>query len=220
VNKYPTHSVLYSNSDLPSPADLRGALNSISITTLDAHAAAQKKLKNKAKEPNDKKPPNKRGRKPKDKTGTEKPAKKKPEDASKDEEEAYHFIGYVPAHGKVWELDGFKSGPLEVGELTNTGSSRIQDPSPSYSRLPDTSITVPEGWMDVVRPALRMKMQKYGSIRFSLLALVDGTYERVNDEWEYWRRDRIVLERRLDEIDLNNWRTKVCLPPVKLIYVF
>ncbi|KAF5350910.1 hypothetical protein D9758_010490 [Tetrapyrgos nigripes] len=195
------------------PADLRGALNTISITTLNAHAAAQKKAKQKAKE-SEKPPPKKRGRKPKEKTSTEKSAKNKPEDSSKNEEEAYHFIGYVPAHGKVWELDGFKSGPLEVGELANAhaGSSGVLDSSPSSSRLPDAppAFLSTQGWMDVVRPALRMKMQKYGSsIRFSLLALVSGTYERANDEWEYWRRDRVVLERRLDEVDPGNWRSKV-----------
>jgi len=35
----------------------------------------------------------------------------------RDQNEACHFIGYVHAYGKVWELDGLKSGQLEVGEL-------------------------------------------------------------------------------------------------------
>lgn len=92
------------------------------------------------------------------------------EDEFEEEEETYHFIGYVPAHGKVWELDGLKSGPLEVGELTTT------------SMLPsEGGFNANQGWMDVVRPALRMKMEKYGAsgkndgsnIRFNLLAIVD-----------------------------------------------
>lgn len=83
---------------------------------------------------------------------------------------------------------------MEVGELASEN---------------DTS-----DWMNVVRPALRMKMAKYGgggaeaaNIRFSLLALVDGTYEKANDEWEYWRRERRVLERRLDQTN-EGWRSQ------------
>ncbi|PBK81641.1 cysteine proteinase [Armillaria gallica] len=90
-------------------------------------------------------------------------------------EETYHFISYVPAYGKLWELDGLKSGPLEVGDVTATTE-----------------------WIDVVQPALRMKMRKYGSggdggghdIRFSLLPIVDDAYEKANNKWEYWKSER------------------------------
>ncbi|KAJ7784398.1 ubiquitin C-terminal hydrolase [Mycena metata] len=148
------------------PPDLRGALYSIATSTLDD---AAKKKKN---PPIAKKPPPK----PKATSSTVKVKKEEP-----DEEEAYHFIGYVPAYGKVWELDGLKSGPLEVGELSEEKAS----------------------WMDVARPALRMKMQKYGgaeggtNIRFSLLALVDGFYEKASDNLEFLKRERNALERRM-----------------------
>lgn len=32
------------------------------------------------------------------------------------EEYGYHFIAYVPFGGFVWELDGLRSNPLELGE--------------------------------------------------------------------------------------------------------
>ncbi len=68
-------------------------------------------------------------------------------------------------------------------------------------------MTATTEWMDVVRPALRTKMRKYGGggddgghdIRFSLLAIVDDAYEKASDEWEYWRSERRQLERRLEE---------------------
>ena len=122
----------------------------------------------------------------------------------RDQDEAYHFIGYVPAYGKVWELDGFKSGPLEVGELP------LPLPSASTSQQdhPPTSVR----WMDVARPALRMKMEKYGgaaeggsNIRFSLLAIVDGVYEKVSDELQILKRERAVLEKRMGV----GWEEKV-----------
>ena len=119
----------------------------------------------------------------------------------------YHFIGYVPAYGKVWELDGLKSGPLEVGELP------IQPPvTPRFTASQSLSTLNSAGWMDVVRPALRMKMEKYGgaaeggnNIRFSLLAIVDGLYEKASDELEMLKREWIALERRLGV----GWEEKV-----------
>ena len=155
-----------------SPCDLRASLNHLATVTLDAE-------KLKAKQKNAAKPP------PNKKKKTNIASRKaKVIDSDRDDEEAYHFIGYVPAHGKVWELDGLKSGPLEVGEL----------PSGSL-----------DGWMDVVRPALRMKMHKYGgsgndgsNIRFSLLAIVDDLYQKASDDLEYLRRDKNALEKCME----------------------
>lgn len=105
--------------------------------------------------------------------------------------ETYHFIGYVPSAGKVWELDGLKKGPLEVGEIGVAG----------------------EHWIDVVRPVLRVKMARYGGtdegaagdIRFNLLAVVDDAYEASSDDLELLKRRKAALERRMGE----GWETKV-----------
>jgi ubiquitin carboxyl-terminal hydrolase L5 len=118
-------------------------------------------------------------------------------------EETYHFIGYVPAYGKVWELDGLKTGPLEVGELPCGSSSQFVG-APQTSR-----------WMDIVRPALKMKMKKYGGtsggneIRFSLLALIHDQYQVASDEFELVKRERRALERRLDGVHPGGWKSKV-----------
>ncbi|KAK0447444.1 ubiquitin C-terminal hydrolase [Desarmillaria tabescens] len=154
------------HNSLARPADLRGANNALTTIILDA----EKEKKKRGSNP----PPNKRAK-------TKKPPAKKAEEG---DEETYHFIGYVPAYGKVWELDGLKSGPLEVGD-----------------------VAAKTEWMDVVRPALRTKMRKYGgagedggnNIQFSLLAIVDDACEKASDEWEYWKSERRQLERRLEE---------------------
>jgi ubiquitin carboxyl-terminal hydrolase L5 len=106
--------------------------------------------------------------------------------------DSYHFIGYVPLNGKVWELDGLKKGPLEVGEIGITGAH----------------------WIEVVRPVLRVKMAKYGgtgedgagSIKFNLLAVVDDAYEMKSDDLELLKRRKLGLERRMG----GGWEAKVC----------
>jgi len=105
--------------------------------------------------------------------------------------DSYHFIGYVPLNGKVWELDGLKRGPLEVGEHG----------------------VAADHWIDVVRPVLRVKMARYGGteedsatdIRFNLLALVEDRYETRSDELELLKRQKISLERRMG----SGWERKV-----------
>lgn len=133
------------------------------------------------------------------------PKKKKPvnPDADSNQEEAYHFIGYIPFRGKVWELDGLKSGPVEVGELP-TGSGT----------------TVNQSWMDIVRPVLRMKMRKYGggdeetgSIRFNLLAIVKDQFCKVSDQLELLKRERDSLERQLNNVYPEGWGDKVIISP-------
>lgn len=174
-------------------------MNTVAIATLDAEKAKQK-AKASPKRPakrGDKEPPQKRVKSAKIATQKE---KEKVDDT--EVEETYHFIGYVPAYGKVWELDGLKSGPLEVGELPCLAPTSSSTPR-SHSH---------EGWMDVVRPALRMKMEKYGgsaddgsNIRFSLLAIVNDLYQKASDELEFLKRDIRKLEGRLSE----GWQAKV-----------
>jgi ubiquitin carboxyl-terminal hydrolase L5 len=170
------------------PADIRGATNTLAIKTLEDAAKAERLMNP---------PPTKRR-----KIAT--PRRKKPvnPDADSSQEEAYHFVGYVPFRGKVWELDGLKSGPVEVGELP-TGS--------------DT--TDRQSWMDIVRPVLRMKMRKYGggddeetgSIRFNLLAIVKDQFCKVSDQLELLRRERDSLERQLNGAYPDGWQNKVVI---------
>ncbi|PBK83197.1 cysteine proteinase [Armillaria gallica] len=90
-------------------------------------------------------PPNKRAK-------TKKPP---PEEGDK---ETYHFISYVPAYGKVWELDRLKSGPLEVTSLLAIVDDAYEKASDEWeywkSEQWQLKRRLDEGWEEVADPSL------------------------------------------------------------------
>lgn len=83
---------------------------------------------------------------------------------AKKDEDVFHFVGYVPIDGRLYELDGLKEGPIDLGPV---GSG--------------------QDWLKVVRPIIEKRMQKYteGEIHFNLMALVSDRqmiYQRQIDE--------------------------------------
>jgi ubiquitin carboxyl-terminal hydrolase L5 len=60
--------------------------------------------------------------------------------ASSKDEDTYHFVGYVPIDGRLYELDGLKDGPIDLGGITNDAD-----------------------WIDVVRPIIEKRIQRCGS---------------------------------------------------------
>ena len=52
-------------------------------------------------------------------------------------EEVYHFVGYIPIDGRLYELDGLKDGPIDLGAIN-----------------PDSD------WLDVVRPIIEKRIKK------------------------------------------------------------
>lgn len=162
------------------PADIRAAEHALATTTLEY----TKSLKARPD-----RPPTKRR-----KLGASKKLQaKQGASDSQEHEDTFHYIGYVPAQGHVWELDGLRaSGPLDVGEL------------------PQASVR--QGWMDIVRPALQRKMQSVQGAadgRYNLLAIVDDRYEKASDALEMLKRERNALERRLGEVCPDGWKEKM-----------
>ncbi|XP_073961115.1 LOW QUALITY PROTEIN: ubiquitin carboxyl-terminal hydrolase isozyme L5-like [Choristoneura fumiferana] len=82
---------------------------------------------------------------------------------SKDDD-AYHFVGYMPIDGRLYELDGLREGPIDHGPIA-----------------PE------QDWLDVVRPIIMKRINIYteGEIHFNLMALVSDRkmiYERQLEE--------------------------------------
>jgi len=71
--------------------------------------------------------------------------------AAQKEEDAFHFVAYLPIKGRIYELDGLKDAPIDLGEI-------------------------PPGidWTVAIKPILERRMQRYstGEIRFNLMAVV------------------------------------------------
>ncbi|KAI0349384.1 cysteine proteinase [Trametes cingulata] len=173
-------------NSLARPADIRGARQALASAALES---AKSKAKAAAASPPSKK---------RKTASSSSRSKRKAASARADDKlDAYHYIGYVPAHGRVWELNGLRAaGPLDVGEIDS------DDPT---SRA---------GWMDIVRPALQRRMQtvlQSGAehIQYNLLAIVDDPYFRASDELEMLKRERTALERRLRESFADGWSDKV-----------
>jgi ubiquitin carboxyl-terminal hydrolase L5 len=66
------------------------------------------------------------------------------------QEDVFHFISYLPINGRLYELDGLKEGPVDLGVIDG------------------------QNWLDVVRPVIEKRIQKYseGEIHFNLMAIV------------------------------------------------
>lgn len=77
-----------------------------------------------------------------------------------DDNEAYHFVGYIPIDGRLYELDGLRPGPIDLGAIPSDKT-----------------------WIDVFREVIKDRIDKYseGEIHFNLMALVSDRkmiYER------------------------------------------
>lgn len=83
--------------------------------------------------------------------------------SSNKDEDVFHFVSYIPIDGRLYELDGLKEGPIDLGPVGKG-----------------------QEWLNTVRPIIEKRMQKYseGEIHFNLMAVVSDRqliYQRQID---------------------------------------
>ena len=112
----------------------------------DAQAAAKKK---KAQAQPSRKGKRRKGR------------RKKTMTVEDDDENGLHFVAYVPAHGKIWKLDGIERRPQTLGDLDQDSN-----------------------WLAMVIPDLQMQWEgaSQSQLEFSLLSLVSSGGEGAEME--------------------------------------
>jgi ubiquitin carboxyl-terminal hydrolase L5 len=76
------------------------------------------------------------------------------------EEDAFHFISYLPFNGRLYELDGLQQGPYVLGECSE------------------------DDWIELVKPAIQERINAYAEneIRFTLLAVVSSRRELAEQD--------------------------------------
>ena len=95
-------------------------------------------------------------------------------------EEAFHFVAYVPVNGTVYELDGLQKGPIVVGDV------------------PEEDGPIP-AWLPVARKAIQERMGVFGStaIKFNLMAVIQDKRIGATDD---------VLAQ--EEVKRNEWKVE------------
>lgn len=92
--------------------------------------------------------------------------------SSTKDDDAFHFVSYVPVNGRLYELDGLRDGPIDLGSCNQ------------------------DDWIGVVRPVIEKRMQKYceGEIRFNLMAI-------VSDRKKIYEKKISELQKQLSEVE-------------------
>ncbi|XP_042910819.1 ubiquitin carboxyl-terminal hydrolase isozyme L5 [Parasteatoda tepidariorum] len=94
------------------------------------------------------------------------------------DDDVFHFIGYVPIENRLYELDGLKDGPIDLGPISGD-------------------------WLDTVRPVIEKRIQKYneGEIHFNLMAIISDRKMLYQKRLEELSSGGMEVDETLDEVN-------------------
>lgn len=96
----------------------------------------------------------------------------------KKEEDAYHFVGYVPIKGRLYELDGLRDGPVDLGRCDQ------------------------QNWLRYIKPVLDKRIQSFENdeIHFNLMALVSDKKQAYTKEIAELENRKILAAHRIQAL--------------------
>jgi len=104
-------------------------------------------------------------------------------------EDAFHFISYLPINGRIYELDGLKPGPIDLGECTD------------------------ENWVSIVSPIIQKRMESFAQaeIKFNLLAVIKNRIDLYEERISEYRQEKVLIESKLASIGDMETDEKIAL---------
>lgn len=123
----------------------------------------------------------------------------------------YHYIGYIANSGHVWEMDGLNNGPIDLGEVMNQAATET---------FPKRSAA--NCWLEIVGSAVTTRMNNclvrqaqnsggLAGVEFNLLSIVESKYCKSSDRLQACEREVRTIERRLLDLQIDDWREKVSI---------
>jgi ubiquitin carboxyl-terminal hydrolase L5 len=100
------------------------------------------------------------------------------------DDEAFHFVAYVPQNGSVYELDGLQKGPIVVGSVDET--MKDGDGSDNKDNADNT-------WLSIARAAIQERMVAGGDhVKFNLMAVIEDKRVKLQSDLEGLQQDAVA----------------------------
>ncbi|XP_071948052.1 ubiquitin carboxyl-terminal hydrolase isozyme L5-like [Antedon mediterranea] len=106
---------------------------------------------------------------------------------SKDSD-AFHFVGFMPIDGRLYELDGLKDGPIDLGKCDQ------------------------DDWLKTATPAIEERISKYNAeeIHFNLMAIVSDLKMVYEQKLSQLAEKLIEKQNEPEDMETDNTESLVC----------
>lgn len=97
-------------------------------------------------------------------------------------DDVFHFISYVPIRGVLYELDGMKDGPIDLGSYEDGN------------------------WLSVAVPAIQERIQRYSQseIRFNLMAVIKDRRQQFAEHITAVEEQLAAARAKLSPLQVRN----------------
>jgi ubiquitin carboxyl-terminal hydrolase L5 len=94
--------------------------------------------------------------------------------APSEDDEAFHFVAYVPQNSTVYELDGLQKGPIVVGSVDETMNDNDDT---------DSDDNNDNAWLSIARAAIQERMIAGGDhVKFNLMAVIQDKRVKLQQD--------------------------------------